>query len=392
MICDMLEEMRSYCLLVTKNLVAILSSSRGNLVLGASACLAGILFFCLQVPTVVVSPLFTNLGFVHLNHALMKDGHADQDLAEAEEYYLQALMQDSRNAHAILGLGKSYLEQGRYDQAIGGLEMGIKAYPRDTRLHLALGDAYYGMGNPTVAIQEWRTSSATAELSVRGDMYKARGELEKAAYWYTAYTEAEPSSANAYYNLGTVRLAQGMIPEAIVALQRAVALAPEDPFIRHQLGLVYMSQGAAAEAIHEFEQVVRIRPDDPWTNIYLSTLYLAQDKWDQAALSAQKAIAFSQHPRPHFVLGSVYRHQGLMDQAIGEYKLAVQLAPAWNKSSPYSVDMNEVVEYHLALARAYRETKQPQAAISVYNIILSMDPANKSAAEELRLLEQPAGK
>ena len=256
-------------------------------------------------------------------------------------------------------------------------------------MHLALGDAYDGLDDREGAIREWRMGGGSAELAHRGRAYKEAGDLQAAVYWCTAATEVAPESAPAHALLGEVRYKQRMLPQAVESLERAVALAPDDPYKRHTLGLIYMSQGQAESAISEFERVVEILPNDFPTNLYLASLYLTQDDLDQAAASARRAIAGRQHPRAHFVLGTVYRRQGLPQRAIPELAEAVRLVPIWNQTSPYRVGKKKLTEYCLALAGAYEDARQPQEAIAAYHAVLNLDPTNAQAAKALRRLEQP---
>lgn len=337
-------------------------------------------------PAVVVAPLLTNLGFVGLNRALQQDASRQRGPTVAESWFLAALARDPLNARALYGLGRIYTFQGRHARAIPLLEKATEIEPGDELMHLALGDAYDGLGQREDAIREWRRGGGDTVLIRRGRDRKEAGDLEGAAHWSEAAAQVAPESAAAHYLLGDVLRKQGMIPEAVESMKRALALAPDNPYMRSTLGLIYMSQGQREAAISEFERTVKVLPNDLWTNLYLASLYLRVDDLDKAAASARRAIALSQHPRAHFVLGTVYRRRGLTEEAIAELAEAVRLVPVWNQASPYSVAAREESTYHLALAGAYEDARQSQEAVAAYQAVLKMDPGNVEAAEALRRL------
>jgi len=72
------------------------------------------------------------------------------------------------------------------------------------------------------ALARWPTHRASL-LGVGNAAY-AQGELARAAQAYAAATRAHPDFADAWNNLAQVRLEQGQRPEALAAIERAVAL------------------------------------------------------------------------------------------------------------------------------------------------------------------------
>ena len=73
--------------------------------------------------------------------------------------------------------------------------------------------------------------------------------------------------------------------------------------------------------------------------------------------------------------------------AIAEFEEAVRLASWWNQSQEPRVSVDEMVQYHLALAQAYYDTDRVQEAITVYKAVLILDPQNAPAMVALQRLE-----
>jgi len=59
----------------------------------------------------------------------------------------------------------------------------------------------------------------------------------------------------AYVDLGTIYLQQKSYKDAQVALQKAIALEPNQPDAHYQLGRLYQATGKAAEAKKELQKV-----------------------------------------------------------------------------------------------------------------------------------------
>lgn len=65
----------------------------------------------------------------------------------AANYYQQALKLEPKFAKAILGLGRTYLAQGKLIEAIALLEEGVKQWPKSPELYSELGAAYTAFKN-----------------------------------------------------------------------------------------------------------------------------------------------------------------------------------------------------------------------------------------------------
>jgi len=339
------------------------------------------------ISRVLLGSAFANLGFVYLNRSLQEHVPQQSNLTSANYWFLRAFVWDQRNIRTDYGLGQVWIMQGRYSEAVQVLERAVENRPSDVLMHLALGDAYNGVGDRDRAIGEWQKDEIKRVLYYRGQRYEKNKEWEKASYWYMAAMEVDPNWVTPCYSLGQVRRAQEMLPEALYYLLRASSLAPDDPSIHHQLGLIYMSQGKTVQTIEEFEQTLQLAPNDMWTTIYLASLYLGQGDLDRTTYYALRASAQSQYPRSHYVLGTVYRQQGSLGMAIAEFEEAVRLASWWNQSQEPRVSVDEMVQYHLALAQAYYDTDRVQEAITVYKAVLILDPQNAPAMVALQRLE-----
>jgi tetratricopeptide (TPR) repeat protein len=79
----------------------------------------------------------------------LRQGH----YAEAEGYFMRALIEDPRRIDALVGLGVAQYKRGEIDLAIETLEKAVAARPKDANGQLYLGLAYLKKNDPTRAAE-----------------------------------------------------------------------------------------------------------------------------------------------------------------------------------------------------------------------------------------------
>ena len=101
-----------------------------------------------------------------------------------------------------------------------------------------------------------------------------------------------PDSQNAYNALGySLADRNERLPEARTLIQKAVQLAPQDPFIADSLGWVEFRMGNTAEALRIFEEAYKRRPDPEIAAHYGEVLWVTGQRdraisiWKEASLT-----------------------------------------------------------------------------------------------------------
>ncbi len=148
--------------------------------------------------------------------------------------------------------GIAAVEKGEHAEAARALEFAL----RKPRLEVADADVYQALGKAYVGMD--RTGTGESRLHegfvLQGLAHRMRGDVGKAEAAYAAAERARPDYALAYESLGALRLAQGRHQEAIVQLERAIALDPAKAITRSNLALAYASVGRFAEADVQVQQ------------------------------------------------------------------------------------------------------------------------------------------
>lgn len=90
----------------------------------------------------------------------------------------------------------------------------------------------------------------------RAQAHHDRGELQEACAWGARWTELDPTSAFAFYLLGTIHRDLGDYPRARQALQRSLCLAPENVLSQFAMAEVVAAEGQPEAAATRYRQVL----------------------------------------------------------------------------------------------------------------------------------------
>ena len=124
-------------------------------------------------------------------------------------------------------LGRAYVKQGRYDEALSSFAKAVKLDPGHGMAHYGMGAAFHYKGYLTRAIEAYIKAgqvdpSLVEALSDLGRAYFESGLLEAAVQAYQQAIRLRPGLAPTISNLGEVYAAQGKMDEAIDAYRAAL--------------------------------------------------------------------------------------------------------------------------------------------------------------------------
>jgi len=101
----------------------------------------------------------------------------------------------------------------------------------------------------------------------------------------------EPKNAAALNYIGYTWADNGEnLEQALKYIEQAVALKPEDGFIRDSLGWVYFRLGDSKRAIKELERALELVDDDPVIYEHLGDVYLQAGEVGTARSNYEKAL------------------------------------------------------------------------------------------------------
>jgi serine/threonine protein kinase/tetratricopeptide (TPR) repeat protein len=191
--------------------------------------------------------------------------------------------------------------------------------------------------------------------------------------------ELSPQTADPYAGIGLLFIALGRVDEAIGAIRRALAFAPDDHINRAVLGRAYfLGKGMFREAAAEYERALASNPQAGWVALQLAHCYAYLGEFTRGEAAARQAIALQEQflsgqemmqiVGAHTRLAYIYYRQGRYDDAIAElYRELVFLRPL-----DHLLKERALIEVHQKLASAYARQENAEDARRAYEQVLSL--------------------
>jgi tetratricopeptide (TPR) repeat protein len=219
-----------------------------------------------------------------------------------------------------------------------------------------------------------------------GRDHYAAGEYDRAEEYLTQFVEKHRGFADVFNMLGVIFHNQGRFADAERAFESALDLNPNYTEAALNLSVTYNDRGKYGKAREVYERVLSNSERqqgrlDPFArgkiaNMHadIGAVYAGVGMYDEAVEEYRKALELC----PHFVdirtrLGHIYRESGKHDEAIKEYERAKTTRP-------------EYIPARVAIGITYYALGKREAALNEWNEALDIDPDNKSASLYLRMV------
>src|SRR5438067_802944 len=182
-----------------------------------------------------------------------------------------------------------------------------------------------------------------------GSVRAALGRIEEAAACYQKALQLRPKHPAALFNLGNAHLRLGRPAEALACFEAARPLNPPTDQLLAQTGRALMALGRFAEAAGAFRNHLHACPDDArtWHQLGLSLMRLRRDADALAALAKAVELA-PQSAEARVTLGTALEGANRPDDALACYREALRLKPdlpeALNNVGNASVEAGRTAE------------------------------------------------
>jgi len=249
-----------------------------------------------------------------------------------------------------LSFGSVFYERGYYQQAEEFFRQAQQDDPSSA-------EAFYGIGS--VYLQRHKTK-------------EARENFERAIGLHAAYPGTLP---NAWNNLGILAAREGDPESAIADFQRALEIDPAHSIALLNLGNAYRQKRDWALARSTLERAVALNPEDPEANYGLGMVYAQLNDTDRAYDYLAKALSIRPlYPEALNNLGILYLRTHRSQEAIHSFQESIRLAPEYDQS-------------YLNLAKVYEIEGDHEKARAVLLQLLKQRPDHKQAKQALEQLE-----
>lgn len=187
-----------------------------------------------------------------------------------------------------LGIGRALTEMGFYAAGRRVLEKGLKRFPEEAPLSIALGLVFQRSGDDAVALKHF----------------------EKALLH-------DPENRYALYDKSTSLINLCYVEEATHILQRLGDLYPDDPDYAIDLGFCYLTQGYTDDALRYYQKAYDLGYCDPSVYAGLYCSYQDMGYKTDALYYAKKGLdEFPEgSPEMYFNMGDAYLAMGWTEEA-----------------------------------------------------------------------------
>jgi Flp pilus assembly protein TadD len=151
---------------------------------------------------------------------------------------------------------------------------------------------------PSASPHQTSAGEWEADHSMRlGEHAYLEGDIHRALAHFRAAAEKDPRRAECRWRSAHCLVVYGRFREAVAELERARAIAPEDPRILNTLAVVQMRRGLNLEAARAAEQAVRFAPGvaDVWDTLGWASL--GAGNRERARVAFETAVRLDPHNR-----------------------------------------------------------------------------------------------
>jgi tetratricopeptide (TPR) repeat protein len=252
-------------------------------------------------------PTSDDLKIVGLDYVLL------DDYIDAIHWLEKAVERDAKNADALYYLGRAYYTKGRRDEAREAFTTVLNLDPHNVKAENNIGLILETDGKVDAALDAYRSA--------------------------IAWQEGSPHpSEQPYVNLGNLLMEQGQTKEAIEALEKAVALAPDNAYCRLTLGVSYHKIGRLEDAQEQLKRATQVDPENAVAHYQLGRVYKDMHAMDRAQAELDHAQAEVDHVQAEFdrAQGEFDRAQAELDRAEAEFDRTAEIKSraARNSSAP----------------------------------------------------------
>jgi tetratricopeptide (TPR) repeat protein len=248
---------------------------------------------------------------------------AEDKYKEATDTFRRSYELNPANSRGLMGMVETEMAQHHPDQALQLLETEFAKAPNRMDLAMALGNTAVRAGKFDLAVSYFDKVSASL----------AKGS---------------PLQGDIFLRIGETYRRKGDLTNAIVALQKARQILPENGPVLSTLALVLDAAGRWADARQVYEVVLKLEPNN---GVALNNLaFLLSEHGgdlDDALTKAQRAKQLLPNlSEVSDTLGWIYLKKNLTDNAIGIFIDLVNKVPA-----------QAVFRYHLGMAYSQKGDK-----------------------------------
>jgi tetratricopeptide (TPR) repeat protein len=334
---------------------------------------------------------------------------------EAIKEYKKAMDLDPKNGGILAEVALVYIERGLDEEGLTMLEKARELDPDNVKVYMYMGTYHEKEKEYAKAIEDFlaaaRKDKKSVEPLIRLSLLYSQAENPSyingnlAEKYALKALELSPENAMVLDALAAAHFAKGEYDLAIAKEKEALALAPENTFLKERLarfestikgtaeehnveGARLLEEGDLSAAAEEFKTAVTLDPtfSDGYYN--LGKVYSQLGNYLEAEANYLKAIELSpDNARYHYNLAIVYSRINQLEKSEGEYLYALNIDPYYDKA------YNNLGVLYVKMERYEEALAQFKKAFDIKpksNYKVNIDMVKKKLGSDVETTESPA--
>lgn len=191
--------------------------------------------------------------------------------------------------------------------------------------------------------------------------------------------DLEPDNASIHFFFGLACNEMNLPGDAKKSLEKALELAPDNPYYNYAMGAVELQWAEKVRAIQYLKHFTALRPADARGHLALATAYFGQDQYQEAKAELALPLNDAQlQASAEYLSGRISVQQNDLPGAIAHFRRLLTLQP-------------KSVEGHAELGSALLEREDAAGARAETETALRLEPDNYLANRTLLRLYRLAG-
>jgi predicted O-linked N-acetylglucosamine transferase (SPINDLY family) len=306
----------------------------------------------------------------------------EADPARAQYWisYIDALFQagQAEDAQEVLKLAR---QQGLEGEAVEALAQHLEGGAKitDSSVYSDNGKNKTKAESAGVSVPQHRKNPSSQEINALVELFD-KGQLTEAENLAHAMTVRFPQHWVGWKMLGVVYQQMGRNADALVPMQKALALSPADAEVHNNLGIILQNLDRLEEAEASYRRALKINPDYAQAHGNLGSILQDLGRLGDAEASYRQALKLKpDYVKAHSNLGAVLLDLGRRDEAETSYRRALKLNP-------------DNVDAHNGLGIIHKESGRIVEAEASFQRALTINPDYAEALHNLGKIFQSTGR
>jgi len=201
------------------------------------------------------------------------------------------------DSYSFLRAGLANENTGDHEGAERAFRRGLELAPADVELHNALGWTLFQDARPVEAVAQYERALAL-----------------------------DPKHVKSHNNIALALVELGRLEDAAKHFEQSVLLEPKAE-IYSDLGFVMTRLGRSDEAFANYEKALALDPDCASAHFNMAVTFVQTEKYRDAETHYRRALSGRPTAETHNGLGYALARQGRTDDAIAEFRKAIEANP-----------------------------------------------------------------